>query len=328
MAPAQGLRAVAQTPLLGARPGLYPQYVGLRRGPVGHHYATRTQALRCVPLRAGRGSRLQVRGKRLASRVGLEFACLRSGACVGTLLQKHRPGRAQAGCTYILGERSCSKRPSHTFCCRRHHCRRCLHPPPTFVPPHPPQIVSKHSAVPEAQGLFNPENDKDACGVGFVAGEQQPGPSQQVRAGRHWRPAAGAGACLPPAPRPCWQSLPNHRHVVVSACMPALPITVMCYPCSAVAPFGRLPATPPTCPPNLLIAPSSPPPTAELSKEPKRQTVVEALEMLRRMTHRGACGCETNTGGAAGPEFMDGTPAVGNPCIVAGWSPSRVPTLK
>lgn len=201
-------------------------------------------------------------------------------------------------------------------------------PPPTFVPPHPPQIVSKHSAVPEAQGLFNPENDKDACGVGFVAGEQQPGPSQQVRAGRHWRPAAGAGACLPPAPRPCWQSLPNHRHVVVSACMPALPITVMCYPCSAVAPFGRLPATPPTCPPNLLIAPSSPPPTAELSKEPKRQTVVEALEMLRRMTHRGACGCETNTGGAAGPEFMDGTPAVGNPCIVAGWSPSRVPTLK
>ena len=35
---------------------------------------------------------------------------------------------------------------------------------------------------------------------------------------------------------------------------------------------------------------------AELSKEPNRQTVTEALEMLRRMTHRGACGCETNTG--------------------------------
>ncbi|KAL4421584.1 hypothetical protein ABPG75_010875, partial [Micractinium tetrahymenae] len=127
MAPAQGLRAVAQIPLLGARPALHPQYVGLRRGPVGQHHATRTRALRCMPLRAGRGSKLQ--------------------------------------------------------------------------------IVSKHSAVPEAQGLFNPENDKDACGVGFVA---------------------------------------------------------------------------------------------ELSKEPKRQTVTEALEMLRRMTHRGACGCETNTGDGAG----------------------------
>jgi glutamate synthase (NADPH/NADH) len=31
-------------------------------------------------------------------------------------------------------------------------------------------VVSKHSAIPEAQGLFNPDNDKDACGVGFVAG--------------------------------------------------------------------------------------------------------------------------------------------------------------
>lgn len=69
MAPAQGLRAVAHTPLLGARPGLHHQYVGLRRGPVGQHHATLTRALRCVPLRAGRGSKLQVREKRLANRV-------------------------------------------------------------------------------------------------------------------------------------------------------------------------------------------------------------------------------------------------------------------
>ncbi|KAL4855140.1 Glutamate synthase [NADH] [Chlorella vulgaris] len=69
------------------------------------------------------------------------------------------------------------------------------------------QVVSKHSAVPPAQGLFNPENDKDSCGVGFVA---------------------------------------------------------------------------------------------ELSKEPQRKTVTEALEMLKRMSHRGACGCETNTGDGAG----------------------------
>jgi hypothetical protein len=26
-----------------------------------------------------------------------------------------------------------------------------------------------HSAIPPAKGLFDPANDKDACGVGFVA---------------------------------------------------------------------------------------------------------------------------------------------------------------
>ncbi|KAL4542648.1 hypothetical protein Ndes2526B_g09651 [Nannochloris sp. 'desiccata'] len=31
------------------------------------------------------------------------------------------------------------------------------------------QVFSKHSDIPEAKGLFNPENDKDACGVGFIA---------------------------------------------------------------------------------------------------------------------------------------------------------------
>ena len=39
---------------------------------------------------------------------------------------------------------------------------------------------------------------------------------------------------------------------------------------------------------------------ADLSKEPSRKTVSDALEMLVRMTHRGACGCETNTGDGAG----------------------------
>ena len=38
----------------------------------------------------------------------------------------------------------------------------------------------------------------------------------------------------------------------------------------------------------------------ELSKVPTRQNVVQALEMLVRMTHRGACGCEENTGDGAG----------------------------
>ncbi|KAJ6822472.1 glutamate synthase 1 [NADH], chloroplastic isoform X1 [Iris pallida] len=39
---------------------------------------------------------------------------------------------------------------------------------------------------------------------------------------------------------------------------------------------------------------------AELSGESNRKTVTEAMEMLVRMTHRGACGCETNTGDGAG----------------------------
>lgn len=39
---------------------------------------------------------------------------------------------------------------------------------------------------------------------------------------------------------------------------------------------------------------------AELSGEYSRKTVADALEMLVRMSHRGACGCETNTGDGAG----------------------------
>ncbi|KAK1322249.1 hypothetical protein QJS10_CPA03g00166 [Acorus calamus] len=39
---------------------------------------------------------------------------------------------------------------------------------------------------------------------------------------------------------------------------------------------------------------------AELSGVCSRKTVTDAIEMLRRMAHRGACGCETNTGDGAG----------------------------
>ncbi|KAK1302529.1 hypothetical protein QJS10_CPB12g01099 [Acorus calamus] len=39
---------------------------------------------------------------------------------------------------------------------------------------------------------------------------------------------------------------------------------------------------------------------AELSGEYNRKTVTDAIEMSRRMSHRGACGCETNTGDGAG----------------------------
>ncbi|CAN6345929.1 unnamed protein product [Urochloa humidicola] len=39
---------------------------------------------------------------------------------------------------------------------------------------------------------------------------------------------------------------------------------------------------------------------AELSAEPSRKTIDDAIEMLERMSHRGACGCEKNTGDGAG----------------------------
>ncbi|KAG6707010.1 hypothetical protein I3842_06G010500 [Carya illinoinensis] len=39
---------------------------------------------------------------------------------------------------------------------------------------------------------------------------------------------------------------------------------------------------------------------AELSGESSRKTVTDGVEMLVRMSHRGACGCETNTGDGAG----------------------------
>ncbi|KAG0612200.1 hypothetical protein M758_6G009700 [Ceratodon purpureus] len=39
---------------------------------------------------------------------------------------------------------------------------------------------------------------------------------------------------------------------------------------------------------------------AKLSAEPSREIVTDAIEMLERMAHRGACGCEENTGDGAG----------------------------
>ena len=91
------------------------------------------------------------------------------------------------------------------------------HPRPRLLPWLPllpgrgnlPSFVARagHDATPPARGLYDPADDKDACGVGFVG---------------------------------------------------------------------------------------------ELSRVPTRACVADALEMLVRMTHRGACGCEYNTGDGAG----------------------------
>ena len=39
---------------------------------------------------------------------------------------------------------------------------------------------------------------------------------------------------------------------------------------------------------------------ANMKGEPSHQIVLDALEMLVRMEHRGGCGCEPNTGDGAG----------------------------
>lgn len=103
--------------------------------------------------------------------------------------------------------------------CRRRHRRPLLLSTPTsslhglsLTKPDPIQQPSRlyaHSDIPEAKGLFDPANDKDACGVGFLG---------------------------------------------------------------------------------------------ELSKRPTRRCVEDGLEMLRRMTHRGACGCEENSGTPPTPQ--------------------------
>lgn len=45
----------------------------------------------------------------------------------------------------------------------------------------------------------------------------------------------------------------------------------------------------------------------ELSKLATRKCVTDALDMLVRMTHRGACGCEENTGKGSLRDCRDGT---------------------
>ena len=39
---------------------------------------------------------------------------------------------------------------------------------------------------------------------------------------------------------------------------------------------------------------------AQLKKQANRQIIIDANEMLVRMSHRGGCGCEPNTGDGAG----------------------------
>ena len=43
---------------------------------------------------------------------------------------------------------------------------------------------------------------------------------------------------------------------------------------------------------------------ANMKKSASRQIVLDANQMLVRMSHRGGCGCEVNTGDGAGKQYM------------------------
>ncbi|CAL5227781.1 g10803 [Coccomyxa viridis] len=109
------------------------------------------------------------------------------------------------------------------------------------------QVYSLHSAIPEARGLYDPANDKDACGVGFI------GNLDMV------------------AMRSCVTDALDMQHDLTAV-----------VPCSHVSEQDLRKAL------------------RNLDKVATRSCVTDALEMLVRMTHRGACGCESNTGDGAG----------------------------
>ena len=67
---------------------------------------------------------------------------------------------------------------------------------------------------------------------------------------------------------------------------------------------------------------------ADTTKQDTRKTVKDALAMLVRMTHRGACGCEKNTGdgaGAASVLFARSLPVVWHTAETTGrvWPKAR-----
>lgn len=105
----------------------------------------------------------------------------------------------------------------------------------------------------------------------------QPHPPPAADEGRWW--AAGGPCATSDA---CWRPVPAEGH----SC-----------------PRRANPAPPPQPPRRPAAAPPSPPAgvgfVGELSKQPSRRCVTDALKMLERMSHRGACGCEANTGGLA-----------------------------
>jgi hypothetical protein len=58
---------------------------------------------------------------------------------------------------------------------------------------------------------------------------------------------------------------------------------------------------------------------AQLSKGASRAVVADALKMLARMSHRGACGCEENTGKHTWPRWSTSPPPPQGVVVVGVW---------
>jgi len=139
--------------------------------------------------------------KRLSAFVEFQFQTMLCNQRVGLRKAFLAPGKSsllRPRCRVVRRSRYCIRPVSLGY--RRPRPR--VKTSPTVLPRREISL-NAHSDVPPSEGLFNPANDRDSCGVGFIG---------------------------------------------------------------------------------------------ELSKRPTRRCVEDALEMLRRMTHRGACGCEENSG--------------------------------
>ena len=62
---------------------------------------------------------------------------------------------------------------------------------------------------------------------------------------------------------------------------------------------------------------------ANVKGVPSHQIVLDAIQMLKNMDHRGACGCEANTGDGSGilNDYRDGLLSLAP--VLAGWESAR-----
>lgn len=143
MASATGLRAARAPPsLLGARPPAFLPYQGLHRAPtslLGH--AKCRASLRCGPLRAGRGSKLQASGCQNTNAGQAQqkpFTCRspRASSLLRTAGARLPGSGVQLRCD-VPSDRAPSRAQAASACCRRRQRRRRCQQLPTCLPPCP-----------------------------------------------------------------------------------------------------------------------------------------------------------------------------------------------
>ncbi len=133
------------------------------------------------------------------------------------------------------------------------------------------------TTAPKKVGLYDPANEKDACGIGFIADLTRT-PTRSTVVVR-----------APLLPRRCRSAAA--ATAAVSACRPRASLAHQAFePLVHAARRGAARAA------SSLVLKS-----AELAHRMRLRQ--DALEMLSRMEHRGACGCEIDTGDGAGAIF-------------------------